>query len=93
MSRSPERRTPAPRSPRGTGATSSRYLNTDHQQGSDQPIDLPVGPAYEAAIAAQIHLQRVLGFPAGIPSPRQTRAFRSTRRFRHLVAHLQEPAA
>jgi hypothetical protein len=53
-------------------------------------VEVPVGPEYEAVVAAQMHLEAACGFPAGIPTQRQIEALRSTRRYRALVAHLPE---
>ncbi|GAA5132452.1 hypothetical protein GCM10023320_57040 [Pseudonocardia adelaidensis] len=53
-------------------------------------VEAPVGSEYADLIAALLHLEAACGFPAGIPSQRQTEALRSTRRYRALVAHLPQ---
>lgn len=54
-------------------------------------VEAPLGPDYDALVAALLHLEEALGFPCGIPTRRQTAALRSTRRYRALVAHLPWP--
>jgi hypothetical protein len=83
-----KRRRARPRCPRETDAAISRRLTSDHAQRS--PIELPVGPEYDAWIAALGYLS-ALGLPA-IPPPHVTAALAATARYAHLVAHLETAA-
>lgn len=87
----PIRRRGRPARPCGTAATSiSRLQAPEHQQRTEL-VEIPVGPEWEAVVAAQLHLEHELGFPAGRPSPAQVRVLRATRRYRDLVAHMPDP--
>jgi hypothetical protein len=70
-------------------AKSSRREEAEARQPR-RCVELPAGPEYAALVAALLHLEAACGFSAGVPSQREIRALRSTRRYRDLGAHLPQ---